>query len=86
MKKHISFVCSAILTACIISLNLYDDCIIVYAADDSKKSDISKGLCVAIMIFIFIISAAVAGLITFKKIKKKNSDISAEKLSSDEEK
>ena len=86
MKKYISFVCAAILTACIISLNLYDDCMIAYAAGDSKKPDISKGACVAIMIFIFIISGVVAGLITFKNVKKKNSDISAEKLSSDEKK
>ena len=77
---------SAILTACIFSFNLPDNCIIAYAADDSKKTDISKGSCIAIMIFIFVISAVVAGLITFKKIKKKNSDIPAEKLPSDKDK
>ena len=65
---------------------MYDNSIIAFAAGNSNKSDKPKGTYIAIMIFIFIISAAVAGLITFKKIKSKKTDISAEKLPSDKDK
>ena len=85
MKSYISVLCSAILTACIVSFYLSDNSVIAYAAGSTKKSDISKGSCIAIMIVIFIISAAASGFITFK-IKRKKSDISADKLPSDKDK
>ena len=69
-----------------ISLNLSGNSVIAFAAEGSNKSELPKGLCIVIMVFVFIISAAVTGFITFKKIKSKKSDISAEKLPSDKDK
>ena len=84
MKKHI-VLCSAAVTAFILSLNMSDSGMTAYAADGSKGSGISKGVIVAIMIGVFIVTAVCSGVITYKIKKEKRSSYN-EKLPSDKEK
>lgn len=85
MRKYKAIMCSVVLTAFIVSFNAFDCGITAFAAGQTKNSGISKGLSVAIMVGIFIVTAAIAGFISFRTCRKK-SNASAEKSLSDEEK
>ena len=83
MKKYKTIMCFFVLTLFIVSFDLSDSGITAFAADGTKGSGISKGISAAIMVGVFIVTAVIAGAVSFR-IYRKRSDASAEKSSSDE--
>ena len=75
MKKSVFVLMSAFFMTFTIAYDLFGNGLYAFAADNSKSSGISKGTVIAVMIAVFILSAAVAGVVTFK-IRVKKRDIS----------
>ncbi|MCR5601070.1 MAG: hypothetical protein K6G33_10075 [Ruminococcus sp.] len=82
MKKSVFVLMSALFMTCTITYDLCGNGLYAFAADNSKSSGLSKGTVIAVMIAVFILSAAVAGIVTFK-IRVKNRDISNDKSPTD---
>ena len=81
--KKIIVLCSSVLTSFMFSLNISG--MTACAADGSKGTGVSKGIIIAVMIVVFIITAICSGYITYK-MRKRKLDSSKEKLNSDKEK
>ena len=79
-KRIINILLSAFATAFL----CFSSCTNAFAAEASSETDIPKSIIICIMIAIFIVTAAVAGYVSFKI--KKRSIRETEKKSSEETK
>ena len=77
-------VINVLLSAFTIAFLSFSSCTNAFAAEASNKTDIPKSIIICIMLAVFIITAVIAGFVSFKI--KKNSISRSEKNSSEETK
>lgn len=81
MHKRFINVLLSVFAAALLSFSSYTS---AFAAEASNKTDIPKSIIICVMIALFIITAVIAGLVSFKL--KKSSISRSEKYNSEENK
>ncbi|MCR4794866.1 MULTISPECIES: hypothetical protein [Ruminococcus] len=79
--KIITALISATFSLCII----FSECFTAYAADGSEKAKISKGMTIFIMVSVFVVTAIITGVISFR-VRRNKLRQSSENKSSEENK